>query len=54
MGIYFSQISALYFCQGFSYCLYYRGVCNSEVSARQELTVNIDIIVINYFKIISL
>ena len=40
MGIYFSQTSVLYFCWGFSCCPYYRGVRNSEVSARQELTVN--------------
>ena len=36
---YFSQTSVIYFCQIFSYCPYYRGVRNSEVSARQELTV---------------
>ena len=38
-GIYFSQTSVIYFCRGFSCCPYYRGVRNSEVSARQELTV---------------
>ena len=46
MGIYFSQISALYFCWDFSCCLCYRGVHNSEVSARRELTLNINIIII--------
>ena len=38
-GIYFSQTSVIYFCRGFSCCPYYRGVHDSEVSARQELTV---------------
>ena len=38
-GICFSQMSVIYFCQGSSCCLYYRGVRNSEVSARQEMTV---------------
>ena len=38
-GIYFSQTSVIYFCWGLSCCPYYRGVCNSEVSARRELTV---------------
>ena len=39
MGSYFSQMSVIYFCRGFSCCPYYRGVRNSEVSARRELTV---------------
>ena len=34
-GIYFSQTSVIYFCRGFSCCPYYRGVRNSEVSARR-------------------
>ena len=34
--IYFSQSSVIYFCRRFSYCPYYRGVRNSEVSARRE------------------
>ena len=38
-GIFFSQTSEIYFCRGFSYCPYYRGVRNREVSARRELTV---------------
>ena len=38
-GVYFSQTSVIYFCQGFGCCPYYRGVHNSEVSARRELTV---------------
>ena len=37
VGIYFSQTSVLYFCRGFSCCPYYRGVLNSEESARREL-----------------
>ena len=37
MGIHFSQTSVIYFCRGFSCCPYYRGVRNSEVSARREL-----------------
>ena len=32
-------MSVTYFCRGFSCCPYYRGVCNNEVSTRQELTV---------------
>ena len=39
-GIYFSQTSLIYFCRGFSCCPYYRGVRNSEVSERRELTVS--------------
>ena len=35
---YFSQSSVIYFCQGFSCCPFYRGVRNSKVSARRELT----------------
>ena len=38
-GIYFSRTSVPYFCRGFSCCPYYRGVRNSEMSARRELTV---------------
>ena len=38
-GIYFSQTFVIFLCRGFSCCPYYRGVCNSEVSARRELTV---------------
>ena len=38
-GIYFSQTSVIYFCWRFSCHPYYRGVRNSEVSAKQELTV---------------
>ena len=37
--VYYSQISAIYFCLGFSCCPYYRGVCYNKVSTRQELTV---------------
>ena len=33
------QMSVIKFCLGFSCCPYYRDVCNSEVSARRELTV---------------
>ena len=40
-GIYLSQTSVIYFCWGFSCCPYYRGVRNSEVSAKRELTVHI-------------
>ena len=39
MGIYFSKTSVIYFCWGVSCCPYHRGVRNSEVSARRELTV---------------
>ena len=39
VGVYFSQIADLSYL-GFSCCLYYRGVCYSGVSARQELTVH--------------
>ena len=39
MGIYFRQMSVIYFCRGFSCCPYYRGVRNSEMSATRELTV---------------
>ena len=35
----FSQMSVICFGQGFSCCLYYRGVCYSGVSTRRELTV---------------
>ena len=40
-GIYFSQTPVIYFCLGFSCCPYYRGVRNSDASARGELTVTI-------------
>ena len=40
MGVYFSQMSVTYFCQGFSCCPYYPGVRYGGVSARRELTVN--------------
>ena len=39
MGVYFIPTSVINFCQGFSCCPYYRGVRNSRVSARRELTV---------------
>ena len=39
--VYFSQMSVIYFCQGFSCSLYYRGVLYSEVSAGQELAVHV-------------
>ena len=39
-GIYFSQTSVNYFCQGFSCRLYYWGVRNNKVSTRRELTVS--------------
>ena len=35
----FRQTSVIYFCRGFSGCLYYRDVRNSGVSARRKLTV---------------
>ena len=38
-GIYFSQTFVIFFCRRFNYCPYYRGVRNSKVSARRELTV---------------
>ena len=38
VGIYFSQTSVIYFCRGFSCCPYYRGVRDSEVSSRRDLT----------------
>ena len=38
-GVYFSQTRFIYFCPGFSFCPYYRGVRYSGVSARRELTV---------------
>ena len=41
-NIFQSNVNVIYFCRGFSCCPYYRGVCNSEVSARQELTVITD------------
>ena len=37
--MYFSQTSEVYFCRGFNWCPYYRGVRNSEVSTRRELAV---------------
>ena len=40
VGYYFSQMFVIYFCWGFSCCLYYWGVHNSGVSARRELTVD--------------
>ena len=33
------KLSVIYFCQGLSCCPYYRGVHNSQVFARRELTV---------------
>ena len=39
MGVYFSQMSVIYFCPEFICCPYYRGVRYSGVSARRELTV---------------
>ena len=38
-GMFFSQMSVVYFCRGFSCCLYYRGVHYDRVSTRRELTV---------------
>ena len=38
MGIYFSQMSVIYFCLGLSCCPCYSGVHNSKVSTRRELT----------------
>ena len=38
-GVHFSKMFAIYFCEGFCRCPYYRGVRYSGVSARQELTV---------------
>ena len=39
VGVSFSQISAVFICLGFCCSPYYRSVCYSRVSARQELTV---------------
>ena len=45
MGIYFSQTSVIFLCLGFSCCLCYWGVRNSEVSIKQELPVFIVVVV---------
>ena len=51
MRVKFSQMSIIYSCWGFSFCLYNWGVCNifSKVSARGELTV----MSFNNFKVIA-
>ena len=40
-GVYFSQTSVICFCRRFSYCPCYRGVSYSGVSARRELTLQV-------------
>ena len=36
--VYSSQTAVVYFCRGFSCCSYHRGIRNTEVPARRELT----------------
>ena len=49
MGVYFSQMSVIYFCPEFICCPYYRGVRYSRVSARRELTVSGSILPLNIY-----
>ena len=49
MGVYFSQMSVIYFCPEFICCPYYRGVRYNGVSARRELTVRGSILPLNIY-----
>ena len=49
MGVYFSQMSVIYFCPEFICCPYYRGVRYSGVSARRELTVCGSVLPLNIY-----
>ena len=48
-GVYLCQISVIYLCLGFNFCLYYWAIHYSWVSARQELTVLVKCFILHFF-----